>query len=126
MGFRGVLSLYVTRLLELYLFLTRHGAGVKYRAASAALHDNPIQVPSIFFYSKSDPVAEHTACSRVADLWRSRGNDVREVVWDESPHIAHAKLDGARYFSELEGFLEKHAVALVGRELTLHTNDRHS
>jgi hypothetical protein len=110
MGFRGVLSLYATRLLDLYLFLTRHGAGKKYRASSAALHDNTLAVPSIFFYSKSDPVAEHSACARVAELWRGRGNDVREVVWDESPHIAHAKLDGTRYFAELETFLEKHGL----------------
>tara|TARA_B110000208_G_scaffold157029_1_gene190586 strand:+ start:49 stop:987 length:939 start_codon:yes stop_codon:yes gene_type:complete len=116
MGFQGILSLWVTRALDLYLLLTRYGAGKQYRASSKALHDNELRAASIFFFSKSDPVADHVVCERVAGLWRGRGNRVEEVVWEESPHIQHAKRDGARYFHELELFLDENLKPSEGED----------
>ena len=99
-----------------YLKATERSAGVLHRAASAAFHDNDVHSPSLWFYSKSDPVADWRDCVIVMDKWRGRGIEVEECVWDESPHIQHARRDPERYFSTLKAFLTKKCGVIVSHD----------
>jgi hypothetical protein len=64
--------------------------------------------PSLWFYSKSDPVARWEDCEIVMNKMRSKGTIVEQCVWDNTPHIQHARLDPDRYFNTLETFLKTH------------------
>jgi hypothetical protein len=93
-----------------YLKLIEGSAGVLHKAASQAFHENDIPAPSLWFYSKDDPVADWKDCVIVIGKWRTKGIIVEECVWDKSPHIQHARKDPERYFSTLQVFLQKNGI----------------
>ena len=107
--------------MRLYLFVSSTTAGVEHRAASAAFHTNYISAPSLWFYSRSDPVALSEDCEKVISTWRKQGTSVEEVVWDDTPHIQHARIDPERYFGALDKFLAKHE-----RETGAECEDTHT
>lgn len=90
-----------------FLKLTENSAGVLHRRASNSFHENDVPCPSLWFYSKSDPVADWKDCEIVINKWIGRGIDVERCVWDVSPHVLHAREDPARYFDTLDKFLSK-------------------
>jgi hypothetical protein len=106
-GIGGVRELVFALALRLYLALTHSTSGVHHRAASDAFHANTIRAPALWFYSRSDEVARHQDCARVAGRWLTSGIDVTQVVWENTPHIQHFRVDPERYVSELDSFLER-------------------
>ena len=110
----GIKNAAVSKLIELtvkgYLAATASTSGVEHAAASQSFHNNNCPAPSLWFYSKADPVANYLDCQTVIAKWRARGTVVEECVWEDSKHIQHAKKDPDRYFGQLEGFLRKHQV----------------
>lgn len=121
MGVGGIREVVFTQALRLYLALTRDTAGVHHRAASDAFHANSVRAPALWFFSRADEVSRHQDCERVAGLWRSSGIDVTQVVWDNTPHIQHFRVDPERYVAELDRFLERTgALALVRRAGSEH------
>lgn len=97
--------------LRSYLSLTDKTTGPEYRASSSAFHNNFLTAtPALWYYSKSDIIADWKACQVVINKWRALGIDVTECVWDDTPHIQHARVDPERYFGTLESFLNKHNV----------------
>ena len=93
-----------------YLHLVRDTSGVLHRASSAAFHDNKVPAPSLWFYSKADPVADWRDCVTVIDKWKEKGTDVEECVWEDTPHIQHARYDPERYFGTLDRFLQRNGL----------------
>jgi alpha-beta hydrolase superfamily lysophospholipase len=93
--------------MKLYLTLSAKTAGVEHRASSAAFHTNYISAPSLWFYSRSDPVALVEDCETVIRKWQAQGTQVKSVVWDDTPHIQHARVDPARYFGALDTFIRE-------------------
>mmetsp|Transcript_12603 Transcript_12603/g.27983 ORF Transcript_12603/g.27983 Transcript_12603/m.27983 type:complete len:270 (-) Transcript_12603:25-834(-) len=81
MGVGPPFSHIIHGLMLTYLAVTKNTAGVEHRAASAAFHNNYITAPSLWFYSKADPVADYRDCEKVCDSWRGLGTDVQQVVW---------------------------------------------
>jgi Eukaryotic protein of unknown function (DUF829) len=110
MGINGTVEKAIEAVLTLFLKLTESTSGVEHKAASAAFHGNSIKVPSLWFYSKKDPVADWRDCEIVWQKWRARGTDVETVVWEETPHIQHARYDPERYYGTLDKFLKKHGI----------------
>lgn len=106
MGKSGVVASAVELLMRAYLFVSSSTAGVQHRAASKAFHTNAITAPSLWFYSRSDPVANYEDCEIVIESWKSKGTMVKSVVWDDTPHIQHARVDPALYFGTLESFID--------------------
>mmetsp|Transcript_9660 Transcript_9660/g.9446 ORF Transcript_9660/g.9446 Transcript_9660/m.9446 type:complete len:309 (-) Transcript_9660:47-973(-) len=107
-GLGPPVSSIVELFLRGYLKVTENTAGVQHRAASKALHENKTPAPSLWFYSKSDPVARWEDCEIVMNKMRAKGTIVEQCVWDNTPHIQHARLDPDRYFNTLEIFLKTH------------------
>lgn len=107
MGMGGVVEALVERIARTYLALTYNTSGVLHRQSSAAFHGNKVSAPSLWFYSKADPVADWRDCVTVVEKWRSRGTEVEECVWEDTPHIQHGRVDPQRYFGTLASFLQK-------------------
>jgi alpha-beta hydrolase superfamily lysophospholipase len=91
--------------LRAYLKATENTSGVCHRAASEAFHDNHITAPSLWYYSRSDPVAAWEDCETVISKWRAKGTKVEQCVWEDTPHIQHGRHDPERYFGTLKSFL---------------------
>eukprot|EP01036_Dinobryon_divergens_P028536 gene28536-37494_t len=105
MGFTGIGQNIVEFSASAYLKLTENYAGVLHRASSAAFHGNEVPAPSLWFYSKADPVSKFEDCNIVIEKWKARGIQVQQCMWDDTPHIQHARYDPKRYFGTLEAFL---------------------
>jgi hypothetical protein len=110
MGMGGAVEVMVENTARLYLKMTENSAGVMHRASSHAFHENEVSAPSLWFYSKSDPVSNWQDCTTVTNKWKQRGTHVEECVWEDTPHIQHARVDPDRYFGTLDRFLRKHKV----------------
>lgn len=107
MGIGGIMETLVERSVRLYLSVTHNTSGVLHRESSAAFHGNSIPAPSLWFYSKADPVADWQDCVTVIDQWKAKGTEVEECVWEDTPHIQHARYDPDRYFGTLAKFLDR-------------------
>ena len=109
MGIRNVVA---AKGIELavrgYLAATASTSGVEHAAASLSFHENYVSAPSLWFFSKADPVANYKDCETVIGKWRQRGTTVETCVWEDSKHIQHARKDPARYFDTLQSFLVRH------------------
>ena len=92
--------------IRTYLKLNENTSGVGHRASSAAFHGNDVRAPSLWYYSKADPVADWKDCEIVIEKWKAKGTDVEQCVWDNTPHIQHARYDPEKYFGTLERFLK--------------------
>lgn len=105
-GVGAPVSVAVELLLRGYLKATEGTSGVVHRKASEAFHNNHLtHAPSLWYYSKADPVADWKDCATVISKWQASGMHVEECVWDDTPHIQHARFDPERYFGTLDKFL---------------------
>jgi hypothetical protein len=110
MGIGGAAEKIIEKGARLYLKLTENSAGVMHRASSHAFHENSVPAPALWFYSKADPVSDWQDCVTVTNKWKLKGTEVEECVWEDTPHIQHARVDPERYFGTLDRFLRKHKV----------------
>jgi hypothetical protein len=101
---RSVVKFFV----ELFMRMTASTNGIEWKASSNAFHNNYItHAPSLWYYSKADPVSRYEDCEQVIKTWESLGIDVTTCRWEHTPHIQHARKDPDRYFGELDKFLNK-------------------
>lgn len=107
MGLSGILEKGVEKSANLVLHLTQDTIGKQHRAASEAFHENSCPAPSLWFYSKADPVSRWDDCITVTRKWAEKGTDVEHCTWDDTPHIQHGRLYPDKYFGTLASFLEK-------------------
>jgi hypothetical protein len=107
MGIAEPWSTIIRKVVEFYLKATEKSAGVEHHKASTAFHENSLPAPSLWYYSKADPVANYVDCETVISKWKGKGIEVETCVWADSPHIQHARVDPTRYFGTLDAFLKK-------------------
>ena len=81
MGIGGVRESMIRSAVSCYLRATEASAGKEYAASSAAFRANPIDAPSLWYYSHGDDVSRAEDCAEVAGGWRARGAEVHEVVY---------------------------------------------
>mmetsp|Transcript_10957 Transcript_10957/g.25680 ORF Transcript_10957/g.25680 Transcript_10957/m.25680 type:complete len:223 (-) Transcript_10957:86-754(-) len=111
MGYGGIREIAIKSAMSFYLEATKDGAGVVHRASSKRFHANGLaQVPSLWLYSKSDPVARWEDCREVCSKWRAQGVDVDETVFEDTPHVQHLLREPERYLGALDSFLGKHGL----------------
>jgi hypothetical protein len=106
-------SMLVKSAMDMYLNATKNSAGVMHLASSNRFHENNLKnVPSLWFYSLTDPVARWEDCRLVADKWRSKGIETDEVVFKDTAHVQHMLKEPEKYISALDGFLHKNGLLL--------------
>jgi len=115
MGLGPVVASTVASIVRSYLYLVRNSAGIEHQASSDAFHNNHIPAPSLWFYSKSDPVALEEDIDTVMSKWKTMGKITDSTVWIDSPHIQHARKDPERYFGSLAEFIDRHTNDLKGQ-----------
>ena len=81
-----------------------------------------LQVPSLFLYCNSDPMAPHDVISELIETWRKRG-DAQEGTfpvigkcWPTSRHVGHLKTHPEEYVETLHGFLNEAVKVLPKRK----------
>ena len=74
--------------------------------ASTAFHENNLRLPSLFLFSKADPIGVSTAIVGIIDKWIRDGIDVSHKCWDNSPHVSHFHHHPDEYIDTLISFLE--------------------
>uniref|UniRef100_A0A646QFE6 Transmembrane protein 53 n=1 Tax=Hemiscolopendra marginata TaxID=943146 RepID=A0A646QFE6_9MYRI len=85
-----------------YNLATKH-----YLRASDAFHENFINAPSLFYFSKTDPVGTAEGNLRVIRKWEMNGIPVYAKCWESSPHVSHLHHHPDEYLEELSVFLER-------------------
>ncbi len=110
MGINGPIEKVIEVFIKGVLKVLENSSGVEHKASSAAFHDNAIQAPALWFYSKADPVSRWQDCEIVMDKWKAKGTIVESCFWLDTPHIQHGRKDPDRYFGTLDTFLKKHRV----------------
>jgi hypothetical protein len=110
MGLSGALEKSVEKVAQAYLAVTKDTAGLQHRRASAAFHDNYIKAPSLWYFSKADPVSRWEDCETVIGKWRGKGTNVQVCTWEDTPHIQHGRLYPDLYFRTLKTFLQSNKI----------------
>lgn len=111
LGMGSLVAGAVEGIVKLYLKASAKTAGVEHLASSAHFHENHLPAPSLWLYSRTDPVALEEDIQTVMSKWRTKGYVVEEVVWEDTPHIQHGRKDPERYFGALDTFLATHVDA---------------
>ncbi|OWF50534.1 transmembrane protein 53-B-like [Mizuhopecten yessoensis] len=94
--------------LHLYMAVFRTNVS-KYLKASEAFKVNKYNVPSLFLYSKADPVGNPVTIESVITDFYQRQIPVRSKCWHDSPHVSHFHYYPKEYVEILTSFLDTHA-----------------
>lgn len=78
-----------------------------YLRASKYAHGNYLKAPGLFFSSSKDTIGAPWMSSKIGNEWRSRGIDVKEKVFPDSPHVQHMLKYETEYKKEVDDFLKK-------------------
>ncbi|PIK57997.1 putative transmembrane protein [Apostichopus japonicus] len=99
----------MSKCLQTYLNVMERPATQHYRRGSKVFHNNPVNAPSLFIYSKSDPVGCYRQNEMVIKNLRTKlGYDnIDTKVFDKSPHVSHMYKHQEEYLATLKWFLEK-------------------
>ncbi len=108
MGLGAGVAAMVEGIVKAYLYAVKDTAGKEHALSSAHFHDNHIPAPSLWMYSKADPVALESDIDTVMNKWKTKGYEVESTMWLDTKHIQHGRSDPERYFGSLATFLDKH------------------
>lgn len=99
----------MSKCLQVYLDMMEKPATQHYRRGSRVFHNNPINAPTLFIYSRSDPVGCYKQNEMVIENLRSKmGYDnIESKVFERSPHVSHMYKHQEEYLATLKWFLEK-------------------
>ena len=107
--------------LEKLDVLARYGPGVLFHEGESErqqmsrrchdffhfLHNDPLDIPQLFIYSKNDPLADS---QKIRELYQHRlstkNGPILETKWDESAHCAHLRMHPKDYLDAIEFLTE--------------------
>lgn len=93
-------------LVSLYANLTKPHTVDKYDLFVAFFKEQPILVPTLFFYSHDDPMCNVDSMTSVINMWKKRGDFVvSEKSWFKSVHAAHLRYHRDEYTEAWRTFL---------------------
>lgn len=92
--------------IEMYLKLFEKSVTSHYHRSSSAFHDNHLRIPSLFLYSRADPIGVADIIEIVMEKWRCNGIKVSHKCWDHSPHVSHFHHHPDEYVEALLVFLD--------------------
>lgn len=88
------------RAINAYLGLVDTDA---WEASSKRFHAMAPRAPSVWIYSKNDVISRVSTNEAIIAKWRDRGDDVKTLVLDESPHVKHVVTDPQAYYRAVHG-----------------------
>ncbi|XP_070198944.1 transmembrane protein 53-B-like [Littorina saxatilis] len=109
--------------LESYLKIMHNSVTKYYLQSSAAFHGNSLRLPSLFLYSRADPIGVADIIEGIIDKWRSQQIPVSHKCWDHSPHVSHFHHHPDEYVETLLAFLESLGLSTPERQETEQEKD---
>ncbi|XP_025086350.1 transmembrane protein 53-like isoform X1 [Pomacea canaliculata] len=94
------------KLLETYLKVMQSQVTNHYLQSSKAFHNNSLDLPSLFLYSRIDPIGVAEIIEGVMDKWQKKGVAVSHKCWERTPHVSHFHHHPDQYVEALITFLE--------------------
>ena len=74
--------------------------------SSGAFHRNWLRLPSLFLYSRADPIGVADIIEGVMEKWRLQDVSISYKCWDHSPHVSHFHHHPDEYVETLLAFLD--------------------
>lgn len=97
----------VPGLLSLYFFLTRSKTVDLFEEMVEKFKSRPAKVPSLFFYSRDDPMCDANAVDDLVKSWKNSGNfPVLNQCWEQSIHAGHLLQHKDIYLKAIDNFLK--------------------
>ncbi|KAJ8024013.1 Transmembrane protein 53-B [Holothuria leucospilota] len=99
----------MSKCIEGYMNVMERPATQYYRKGSRIFHHNPVNAPTLFIYSKNDPVGSATQNEAAVNSLRcNMGYDnIYTKVFENSPHVSHMYKHREEYMATLKWFLDK-------------------
>ncbi|ESO98660.1 hypothetical protein LOTGIDRAFT_201542 [Lottia gigantea] len=95
------------KIVDTYYKLTSKKTLKQYDILVQFFKNDPIRVPTLFFYAKNDPMCHVESIEEMIEKWREMDElEVFSRHWDESVHCAHLKYHQDEYLQELDDFLK--------------------
>jgi len=93
-------------LLDWFLKVRYEAATRHYVKTQDMYHKNYLNAPSLFLFSRADPVASPVIVSDLADAYHASGHEVFSQVFNESGHVGHFAKYRTDYKANVMAFLE--------------------
>eukprot|EP01027_Heterolobosea_sp_BB2_P013170 GEZU01019022.1.p1 GENE.GEZU01019022.1~~GEZU01019022.1.p1 ORF type:complete len:368 (-),score=84.26 GEZU01019022.1:132-1235(-) len=93
-------------LVELYLAVTYPWTKALLWKSSEKIHNNTIQCPSLFLFSKNDPIARYEDVSNCISDYKRNGLEVYQKCWDTSTHVGHLREHPEEYKACVDEFVQ--------------------
>ncbi|XP_070553956.1 transmembrane protein 53-like [Ptychodera flava] len=91
--------------IEAYLKMLHNMATRHYNVASKTFFASPVTAPSLFFYSKKDPIGNPATVEKAISSLRDKmGYTVYGKCFEDSLHVSHLYKYPDEYFSTLDSF----------------------
>lgn len=88
--FSPIMQYMVKALSKVYFSVTKKDTVKFYEKTLTFFREEPLQVPTLFFTSKDDPMCDAPVLEKLVDIWREKQNvHVSIKVWESSPHAQH-------------------------------------
>ena len=99
--------------LDLYLKLpnTKH-----YMRSAEVFKQNVFEIPSLLFYSMSDPVVEPEKIEAIASQWRENGVITHTKFWNEAPHVSIFMKYPDEYTKAVVSFIRQCGLGISSKE----------
>ncbi len=75
-GLSGLAEKFTAAAMRGFLAVTSSTSGVEHRASSAAFRANMIAAPSLWYFSRADPVSRWEDCESVINGWKALGTGI--------------------------------------------------
>ena len=99
----------VLQTVNVYYHITHKVTKSTYNKLVQHFKEEPVPIPTLFFYAENDPVCDTKALEDMINEWRSKkpGFEVTVVSWPKSIHAAHLKEHREEYVEALQGLLKR-------------------
>lgn len=97
----------IKKYLLWYLKAQYNTSTIHFKRASALMHENFIQTPSLFFFSENDPVSTPEMNAKVYKKWEAKNFPVYVKCWQDSTHVSHYLRHRKEYEAEVVAFMER-------------------
>ena len=105
----------VQKSLEWYLSTFSNTVLRDYKISSQVVRANRLRLPSIIFYSLSDPACDPEGIEAMSQSWRDMGLESSTVFWEKAPHVSTFKTYPEQYKQSLLEFIRRSGIKGVNQ-----------
>ncbi|KAH3712380.1 hypothetical protein DPMN_072080 [Dreissena polymorpha] len=93
-------------LMHAYFYITWSQTVALYEHYIAVFKQRPLEVPTLMFTCRNDPMSDYHAVEDLVELWQSHYKfPLTHRCWEKSRHAAHLRIHREEYVRDLDTFL---------------------